>query len=217
MTKSLNPDCKTMETPLLPFAAGELDRSGLRLTRAEFARFLGVSKTAITDMVKSGKVTIDPDGRLDPRRAVSQLLRNSNPERLRSKVLAPLLKDLGSYQKRIADLEVALAAAKEDADFHEEVALEFADQLEQLRQRLNDERSDILDLSAEELFCGVLGWLNAVISDGADWRELSIMSCIPEFAPVSADDIPENSELAALMCHSSGARELTTEGETRQN
>lgn len=123
MTPKLVPD----RALLLPFDPAEMDRSGLRLTRAEFARFLGCSKQAVGEWVTAGKITLGADGRLDPRQAVAQLLRNSDPARLRAKVLAPLVRDLGTHQRRIAELEARLAAAEERAEFCEAEAAEAAE------------------------------------------------------------------------------------------
>jgi small-conductance mechanosensitive channel len=112
---------------MLPFDPAEMDRSGLRLTRAEFARFLGCSKQAVGEWVTAGKITLGVDGRLDPRQAVAQLLRNSDPARLRTKVLAPLVRDLGAHRRQIAELEARLAAAEERAEFVEAEAAEAAE------------------------------------------------------------------------------------------
>ncbi|MCC7269399.1 MAG: hypothetical protein IT468_01625 [Rhodocyclaceae bacterium] len=103
--------------PTLPFDPAQVDRCGIRLTRAEFARFLGVSKQAVGEWVASGKVVLGADGRLDPRQAVGQLLRNSDPAKLRARVLAPLARDVGLQQRQIDDLKAKLARAEEDRDF----------------------------------------------------------------------------------------------------
>jgi hypothetical protein len=174
MTKPLNSD----SSALLPFAPGELDRSGLRLTRAEFARFLEVSKQAVGEWVTAGKITLSQDGRLDPRQAVSQLLRNSDPARLRSKVLAPLVKNLGGLQRRIAELEAEVAYADEMADFNEEASLEFISQQDTLRQCLCDESVALAKLPADKVIAGVIAWLDAVASGTCDWTVLSIAECI---------------------------------------
>lgn len=180
MTNHINHDYTTPKTGVLPFATGELDRSGLRLTRAEFARFLGVSKQAVGEWVTAGKITLGTDGRLDPRQAVSQLLRNTDPARLRSKVLAPLMRDVGVMQKRIADLECALAAANEDGAFHEESAGELAAQLDTLARRLREERAALESLPAGKVIDGITVWLNRVFEDGTAAAELiAILECVP--------------------------------------
>ena len=181
MTNLLNPDCTTPKTGTLPFASGDLDRSGLRLTRAEFARFLGVSKQAVGEWVTAGKITLGADGRLDPRQAVSQLLRNTDPARLRAKVLEPLSRDIGRLQKRVADLEAAIAAANENASFHEESASELIGQWNDLDRCLRDERDVLVTLHAGKVIDGVVEWLQRIAEDGiatAGW--LTILECVPD-------------------------------------
>lgn len=178
MTNLIDPDCNTPKTGVLPFAPGALDRSGLRLTRAEFARFLGVSKQCVGEWVVSGKISLGADGRLDPRQAVSQLLRNTDPARLRAKVLEPLSRDIGRLQKQVADLERALAAAEEDADFHEGASLEFISQQDALRRHLENDRVDLANLPAHQVITAVIAWLEQVASGDGDWQGISILDCI---------------------------------------
>jgi DNA-binding transcriptional regulator YiaG len=206
MTNPLYPDCTTTKTGTLPFASGELDRSGLRLTRAEFGRFLGVSKQAVGEWVSAGKITLGADGRLDPRQAVSQLLRSTDPARLRAKVLAPLVRDVGIMQKRVAELEAALARATEDATFHEESAGELAAQLNALDQHLVDERAALVPLPTDKVIDGIAAWLKRVSEDGlttAGW--LSIFECVPGNG---LDDLQRELDNLPL-----GALEENTEGE----
>jgi len=179
MTNQLNPDCTTPKTGILPFASGELDRSGLRLRRAEFARFLCVSKQAVGEWVTAGKITLGADGRLDPRQAVSQLLRNTDPARLRAKVLEPLSRDIGRLQQRVAELEKALAQSDENATFYEESANELAAQLDALDRRLVEERAALVLLPTDKVIDGITAWLKRVSEDGlstAGW--LSIFECV---------------------------------------
>lgn len=180
MTNSLYPDSTTPKTGVLPFAPGELDRSGLRLTRAEFGRFLGVSKQAVGEWVTAGKITLGADGRLDPRQAVSQLLRNTDPARLRAKVLAPLSRDIGRLQKKVADMEVALASADENAAFHEDCAMELAGQLNSLERHLIDDRGVLITLSADKVIDGIADWMKRVSEDGTTAAGfLTILDCVP--------------------------------------
>lgn len=176
MTYPLNPDNSGPKTPYLPFAPGELDRSGLRLTRAEFARFLQVSKQAVTEWVQSGKVTLGADGRLDPRQAVGQLLRNTDPTRLRARVLAPLVRDVGALQRRILALEVDVARWKEEAEFHEGAALELAAQLNGLVRRLRDERAGLAALPGERFAGAIQSWLD-LAQEAAGDPGIAILDC----------------------------------------
>lgn len=183
MTNPLDPDCATPKTGVLPFAPGALDRSGLRLTRAEFARFLGVSKQAVGEWVTAGKITLGADCRLDPRQAVSQLLRNSDPARLRAKVLEPLVCDVGLMQKKVADLERALAAVTEDASFHEECSNEFAAQLTAFDTALREERDVLVTLPADKVIDGIVAWWQRVSEDGtAAAGAIMIVECVPDYS-----------------------------------
>lgn len=171
MTDIIDPDAirqKQGNQPMLPFSGGDLDRSGIRLTRAEFARFLEVSKQAVTDWVKSGKVVLGADGRLDPRQAVSQLLRSTDPARLRSKVLAPLVKDVGKYQQRIADLESSQAAAKEAQEFAEDGVTELLALINSLQMRLRTEWEYLCALDSDTAMAAISAWLAEALMYGVN-------------------------------------------------
>lgn len=108
------------------------DVGKLRVRPAEFARMVGVSKQTVSQWVSSGKVTLGPDGRLDPVKASSQVVANSDPSRLRARVLREAVMDSGSLRRRIADLERQLADAQARITYldnyidEEELALEIA-------------------------------------------------------------------------------------------
>lgn len=129
--------------PLLPFPAADLDRSALRMRPADFARLLEVSKQTVSQWVKAGKITLRPDGLLDPRAAVRQLVRTSDPARLRSRVLAPILAEVRAAQAReaglldtVAGLRRDLADADEESAFQEQAADELLDALHLFRARV---------------------------------------------------------------------------------
>jgi len=180
MTNTLNPDSTTQKTGILPFASGDLDRSGLRLTRAEFSRFLGVSKQAVGEWVTAGKISLGADGRLDPRQAVSQLIRNTDPARLRAKVLEPLARDIGKLQLRVAELEKALAQSDENATFHEECSNELAAQLNAFDRQLLDERDVLATLPGDKVIDGITAWLKRVSENGVAAGWLTILECVPD-------------------------------------
>lgn len=181
------------DQPTLPFAGGDLDRSGIRLTRAEFSRFLGVSKQAVTDWVKSGKVVLGADGRLDPRQAVSQLLQSGDPARLRSKVLAPLVKDVGALQRRIADLERDLARALEDAEFNQGSAVELIHILEAFEKCLLLEWEALRALDVDTALAAITTWLRHM--------EIHVLNPFPKILPsnepADLDWMGLDSEIAA--------------------
>lgn len=142
-------------------APGKVDRCGLRLTQAELARLLGCSKQSVSKWISSEKVTLGADGRVDPRQAVAQLLRNSNPTRLRAKVLAPLLGSVEALRRRIAELEAEVARWQEDAEFHEGVSMELAGLVNDMHHRFAEERDLLAAMPAEKVVDIVIDWLAA--------------------------------------------------------
>lgn len=183
--------------PLLPFAAGDLDRCGVRMNRAEFARFLGVSKQAVGDWTRAGKIVLGVDGLLDPRQAVQQLLRNTDPARLRSKVLAPLVGEVGTLQRRVAELESQLAAARADIEFHEGAAAELAEQVDAILRHFRDDWLELRALPARTALEAIDQWEADLDAGLLDWSEVSILDYVSLAelpAPETRADVEEENE-----------------------
>lgn len=181
MINYIDPDSirkKPSQQPLLPFEGGDLDRSGIRLTKAEFSRFMEVSKQAVGDWVKSGKITLGSDGRLDPRQAVSQLLRSTDPARLRSKILAPLVKDVGLYQARIADLEKQITQAEEAQEFAEDSVTELFTLIDSLEMHLRAEWEYLCALDSDIATAAISAWIGQAKMYTAALN-LEILSYVP--------------------------------------
>lgn len=171
MTINLDSDFKTHQagkTLPLAFESSAAELAGIRLLPAQFARLLGVSKQCLTEWKKAGRVTLGADGRLDPRQAVAQLLRTGDPARLRSKILAPLMQEVTRRDRRIAELETALASASEEAEFHEGSALELLQVIDSLKFHLELNWGDLLALPASEGLPAVLAWIDVAMVVGAD-------------------------------------------------
>lgn len=97
---------KTTGQPLLPFNESELLR--VKILPSEFARSLNVHKSTVSRWLKNGTIAAGADGRIDPQRAVRQLLRNGDPGRFRSRLIRQAfgdLSDLRAQADRAADLE----------------------------------------------------------------------------------------------------------------
>lgn len=87
----------------LPLLADHPDLLRVRILPAEFARLLGVSKQAVSCWIRDGKVTINPiDGRLDAQTAIQQVLRNTDPGRLRARVLRQAVQDVQGLREEIS-------------------------------------------------------------------------------------------------------------------
>lgn len=134
MTSEKGIDSPTAQPPanlVLPFSLTEL--SNIRVRPADLARMMNVSRQAVSGWVKQGKITLGADGRVDPKIAVTQLLSNCDPSRLRAKVFQPITKDISNQRRRIADLEKSVADLTEDRDFHAAAASELLKVMEEFR------------------------------------------------------------------------------------
>jgi len=84
----------------------------LRVRPAEFARMLGKSRQSVSDDIKAGKITLGSDGLLSPPKALAELLRNTDPLKVRARVLRNGTEERATLERRIADLEEELTAAR---------------------------------------------------------------------------------------------------------
>lgn len=170
MTNQLDPDFKADsqgQNGFLPFQSSQLDLAGIRVSRAQFARLMNVSKQCVGDWVRAGRIVVGADDRFDPRQAVARLLATGDPARLRAKVLAPLIRDIAGRDRRIADLEAQLADLREDADFHEQSASGFASLFNKLQELLPDAWPALRAAPAAAGLAALVGWLDEGLSFGA--------------------------------------------------
>lgn len=110
---------------------------------------MGVSRQCVSTWVRSGKISLDAAGRLDPQRAVEELLRNSVPGKLRARALAPLANDVRALQQQLADLKARLEQAEVDRDFHEGVAQGLLKVPELMRDLIASEWATLRKVSHE--------------------------------------------------------------------
>ena len=150
----------------LPFESSSTEMAGIRVTRAEFSRMMGCSKQAVTDWVKSGRVVVGADGRFDPRQAVASLMRTGDPARIRAKVLEPLVRDIAGRDREIERLRTELAAATEDAAFHEESASELAEILNGLVEQIVAKCPELIEAGANAALSAVVWWVEDSLEKG---------------------------------------------------
>jgi hypothetical protein len=117
----------------------------LRVRPSEFARMLSVSKQTVSRWIQDGKVTLGPDGRLNPKKAAREVLDNTDPDRLRANVLKPLMGDTAELRRRVgeqaAKLEV-LQLELDQARASEALFMRLVDELDALvREREPDLRA----------------------------------------------------------------------------
>jgi hypothetical protein len=138
--------------------APALDAAQVRLRPADLARMLRVSRQAVSRWIASGKLRLDPDGRVSAASAMRQLVAH-HPERLRAAALAPVVREMVDLRDRVAQIEQALSQARADAEFHEGAAAELAAQQAELLRQLEAHRTDLVRLPAVDLLDAVVHWL----------------------------------------------------------
>lgn len=128
----------------LPFDPATLAQ-GVRVSQASFARMAGVSRQTVSQWVKKGKIrSIYPDGSLDPVRAAQDVIRNTDPAKLRAKVFKVATEDAQALRQRVTALE---------AD-----AKDWRGECQRLEQYLQDFSACLLE-----------GGVSAVLIDYAHW------------------------------------------------
>lgn len=103
----------------LPFDMA--DMIAVRLLPAQFARMVGVSKQSVSKWIRAGKVTLGPDGRLDPVAGIQEVLNNTAPTRLRARVFRQAMQgadamraEIRALQRRCAHLESEARTGSDD-------------------------------------------------------------------------------------------------------
>lgn len=172
--------------PELGFLLNHKELLSIRVRPAEFARMLGVSKQTVSTWIKDGKVTINAlDGLLDVRRAIQDVLRNTSPGRLRSRVLRQAVTDafdlrdnLARAEDRAEAAEAARQKAMADLDYFKKWA-DDGDRCVDILKELIAQQADRLRAAPNEAWPDILGDLH-------------------DDATLAADPIPDD-ELADLM------------------
>lgn len=106
---------------LLPFDPADL--VALRVSPAQFARMCAVSKQSVSQWIKQGKVTLGPDGKLDPAKASREIFERTDPARLRARVFKSAMEGRDDLRDRVRQLEAQLATQHEAAEQEREWAI----------------------------------------------------------------------------------------------
>ena len=162
--------------------------AGIRVTRAQFARMIGCSRQSVTEWVQAGRLTVGPDGRFDPCKAVADLLRTGDPAKLRVLALRPAVEELARSRNRIADLEVALqkstseaAALREDRDFCEASGREFLELFESLSTQLALFWPELAALPDNAGLDAINAWMQKAFEFGAGNAGLLLDDAAPDY------------------------------------
>lgn len=157
----------------LPGVSSGADLAGIRVTRAEFARMMGVTRQACTDWVKAGRIVVGADSRFDPRKAVASLMRTGDPSRIRSAILAPLVRDIAGRDREIErlrheneKLQATVAFAEENADFAEQSSFELINILNGLPKLFGAELDELETIGVTETLNVITRWVDAAVLKG---------------------------------------------------
>jgi transcriptional regulator with XRE-family HTH domain len=104
----------------LPF--NPVDLVAMRVSPAQFARMVGVSKQAVSQWIKRGTVTLGPDGKLDPAKASREVIENTDPSKLRARVFKQATASHDELRQRIGTLEAELAEERDYGERREKAA-----------------------------------------------------------------------------------------------
>lgn len=184
MTHITDSDCSIMgqaKSLALPFASSDVETSGIRTTRAEFARMMDCSRQAVTDWVKSGRITVGADGRFDPRHAVRSLLATGDPAKIRARILAPLVSEMDALRRKNFQLEHDLAAAQENAEFQEGAAHELLEIIQALKANLTVTWPSLRAADPDLAIAAIERWIESAETIGGD-PGLLILQYLPSAA-----------------------------------
>lgn len=184
-TQFLQPE-KRPESSSLPFLQDAPELLRVRILPAEFARLMNVSKQTVSVWIRKGFITLYADGRLDVTSAIQQLLRNTDPGRLRARFLKAAIADVSELRQtaaaadeRISALEAALADINWRYTVDGEAAERFAD-------LVRNNESALRSTTSTAAWRQMLDQFEAAAAAAAlaDW-------------PDQADDLPDLDEMEA--------------------
>jgi len=150
--------------------------SYVRMRQADIARLFQVTPAAVSQWVKTGKITAYADGTIDPAKAARELARNCNIHKLRAKPFKPLRDEL---EKARADMRAA-------ADHRNRLLAELAD--------VKAERDAALRLAGESVT-----WLETFTAGLEDFDLVSTADDADAWAEVVARAFDHAGGLAQAM------------------
>ncbi len=180
-------------TPSLPLLADSAELLRVRILPAEFSRLLGVSKQTVSRWIREGKISINPiDGRLDVQTAVQQVLRNTDPGRLRARVLRQAVEDVQQLRSAVAMAENHAAAVEAE--------------LASARKRVDHlEHWQECGIRAEEIFRGLIIKAAGELRSAPTSAWPAILERLNDSATLEADPLPYEDESGAFtpidQCH----------------
>jgi hypothetical protein len=181
------PKTTAMAARELPLLADHKELLRMRIRPAEFARLLGVSKQCVSHWIRDGKIAQPSqlDGRIDVNRAIQSVLRNTDPGRLRSRVLRQAVDDAQALRANLAraeDRAAAAEAALREAQIktrealsdarHRDAWIASCDRSAEIFKDLIVQHADELRDTPTEAWSEMLDALETVAIDAADGNQI---------------------------------------------
>lgn len=179
----------------------------VRVTQADLSRMWGVTRAAVSHWVKQGKITVFADGRIDPNRAASELVKNCNVQKLRAKPFRPLRLELDHVRGQLKSLVLERDALAARVQALEEGLRHLVRRYLESEQVLADFGGRVAEAVPEELAgaaldAAVAGAVDAPMGALAarmdpDVRAL-LAELVPELVATMAQEVEQEQERAAL-------------------
>jgi len=140
------------------------DFAAVRVRPVDFARMMGVSKQTVSGWIKRGVVTLGPDGRLDPNKAGREVIANTDPARVRARVLKGAMDDVGGLKRQLAERDQQLAQAR-----HALAAVQSGDAGWMHADDVERRTSALLNAVAEHLSALAEAQRRGLLAEALDW------------------------------------------------
>ena len=144
---------------------------GLRVSRAEFARIMGVSRETVSKWVKSGKFKVGSDGRFCPRYAAKEILKNTNPNKLRTRTLRDAAEEAEQMREEIRTLKASVEDQTRRLGILEIDAVETEIQLDILPKLIIDDWKILTSLSTAQRLEAIRELIDTALIKAGDMRE----------------------------------------------
>lgn len=161
----------------------EIFSQSIRVRPTDFAKICGVSKQAVSAWIKAGKITLYPDGTIDPKKAINEYIKKSDPARVKASVFKVVTDDIGTLKDEIKRLNNVIGELKtelsnkiiEDQGWNSEYWLLYADCTKGLTKKLITDK----DFSSN--------FVKAVINCDRDFLETQLDDFFSEEKPALGD------------------------------
>lgn len=134
---------------VLPFDPADLTK--VRVSQAGLATLMGVTRQSVNGWIKTGKISVLPDGLIDPETAVREYLANTGGGSLRAKLLQPVTAEMDQLR-----------------NINNELAGKLGDVSEQLEQTRTQLKTAVAE--REEYDTWLNGFFDLILAHGPDLR-----------------------------------------------